>query len=74
MSLVVAPPHVTLSGDIVGEYVVMDKRPDGELRLVPDTSIAAIRRRQGTRAMTSEEFEEFMAEHGPHMQPPDGEG
>ena len=24
-------PHVTLSGDIVGEYVVEDRRPDGEL-------------------------------------------
>jgi hypothetical protein len=74
MNAVAAQPHVTLSGDINGDYVVEDKRPDGRLVLVRDTSIAAIRRRLGTRAMTPEEFEQFMAEHGPHMQPPDGEG
>lgn len=74
MNPVAAPPHVTLSGAVNGDYVITDQRPDGELRLIPDTSIAAIRRRLGTRAMTPEEFEEFMAEHGPHMQPPDGEG
>ena len=68
--------HVTLSGDIAGDYVVEDRRPDGRLVLVRvrDTSIAAIRRRQGTRAMTPEESVAFWAEHGPHMQPPDGEG
>jgi hypothetical protein len=74
MNPVAAPPHVTLSGDIVGEYVVKDKRPDGELRLVPDTGIAAIRRRMGTRAMTPEESAEFWREYGPLIGPPDGEG
>ena len=74
MSPVAAAPHVTLSGDLNGDYVITDQRPDGELRLMPDTSIAAIRGQLGTRAMTSAEYEEFMAEHGPHMQPPDGEG
>jgi hypothetical protein len=74
MNAVATQPHVTLSGDITGEYVVEDQHPDGELRLVPDTSIAAIRRRQGSRPATPEEFETFMAEHGPHMLPPDGEG
>jgi hypothetical protein len=54
--------------------VVEDQRPNGELRLVPDTSIAAIRRRQGSRPATPEEFEAFLAEHGPHMLPADGEG
>lgn len=29
-------PPVTLSGDI-GEYIVKDRRPNGELTLVPDT-------------------------------------
>lgn len=74
MSAVATQPHVTLSGDITGEYVVEDARPDGRLVLVRDTSIASIRQRQGTRALTPEEFAEFMAEHGPHMQPPDDEG
>lgn len=38
------------------------------------TSIEEIRKRTGTRAMTSEESEKFWREHGPLMQPPDGEG
>jgi hypothetical protein len=62
--------HVTLSGDIVGEYVVTSAQPSGELTLVPDTSIAAIRRRHDLEPATLAEFE---AEHGPVM-PPDGEG
>lgn len=66
--------HVTLSGDRAGEYVIEEERPDGRLVLVRDTSIAAIRKRQGTRAMTPSESEEFWREHGPHMGPPDGEG
>ncbi len=74
MNAVAAQPHVTLSGDRTGEYVIEEERPDGRLVLVRDTSIAAIRKQLGTRAMTSAEFERFMAEHGPHMQPPDGEG
>ncbi len=76
MNPVAAPPHVTLSGDRAGEYVIEEERPDGRLVLARarDTSIAAIRRRGGTRAMTSEESAEFWREHGPHMQPPDGEG
>jgi hypothetical protein len=74
MNAVAAQPHVMLSGDLAGEYLVEEKRPDGRLVLVRDTSIAAIRRRQGTRAMTPEESADFWREHGPHMQPPDGEG
>ncbi len=74
MDAVAAQSHVTLSGDIAGEYVIEEERPDGRLVLVRDTSITAIRRQLGTRAMTPSEFERFMAEHEPHMQPPDGEG
>jgi len=55
-------PHVTLSGDIVGEYVVKDRRPDGELRLVPDEYPATVPKYGGRRA-TPEEFEAFVAEH-----------
>jgi hypothetical protein len=66
--------HVTLSGDINGEYVVKDIGPDGEITLVPDTSWKAILARGGGRELTPEEWENFLAEHGPHMQPPDGEG
>jgi hypothetical protein len=62
--------HVTLSGDRAGEYVVIDESPEGELTLVPDTSIAAISRRQHLTPATLAEFE---AEYGPLL-PPDGEG
>jgi hypothetical protein len=74
MSPVAAQPHVTLSGDIEGEYVVTDQRPGGELTLAPDTSASAIRKRGGSRRLTAAEWQGFLAEHGPHMQPPDGEG
>jgi hypothetical protein len=57
MNPVAAPPHVTLSGDVAGEYVITDQRAGGELTLVPDTSIAAVRQRLGTQPMSAEEFE-----------------
>jgi hypothetical protein len=54
--------HVTLSGDISGEYVVKDEGPDGEITLVPDTSIAAVRQRLGTEPMSAEEFEQHFGD------------
>jgi hypothetical protein len=63
-------PHVTLSGDLSGDYVVVEQRDDGSLVVKPDTSMAAIRRRLGATPAT---LEEFVAEYGP-IQPPDGEG
>lgn len=69
MSAVAEQAHVTLSGDLAGEYVVIDQRPNGELTLVPDTSAAAIRKRHDLTPATLAEFE---AEYGP-VQPPDGE-
>ncbi len=74
MQTVSRQAHVTLSGDIAGEYVVVDRGSDGELTLAPDTGITAIRKRTGTRAMTPEESESFWREHGPLMLPPDDEG
>jgi hypothetical protein len=62
--------HVTLSGDLSGEYVVLEKRDDGSLLVAPDTSADAILRRHD---MTPATLEEFEAEYGP-IQPPDGEG
>jgi hypothetical protein len=66
--------HVTLSGDINGEYVVKDIGPDGEITLVPDTSWKAILTRGGGKELTPQQWEDFLAEHGPHMLPPDSEG
>jgi hypothetical protein len=57
MNVVAAQPHVTLSGDFNGEYVVQDERPDGALLVVPDTSVAAVLARHGARPMTAEEFD-----------------
>ena len=70
MNAVAAQPHVTLSGDRAGEYIIEEERADGALVLVPDTSISAIRRRHDLTPATLEEFEQ---EHG-RLQPPDGEG
>jgi hypothetical protein len=66
-------PHVTLSGDISGRYVVTEQRPTGELRLVPDTSWATTLEKLGGRDATQEEIDAFEREHGPFL-PPDGEG
>lgn len=60
---------MTLSGDLNGRYVVTEKRPDGELTLVPDTSVSAIRERQGTKPMQPDQFEEIFGDL-----PTDGEG
>jgi hypothetical protein len=62
--------HVTLNGDMSGDYVLVEKREDGSLVPQPDTSMEAIRRRHNATPATLEEFE---AEYGP-VQPPDGEG
>jgi hypothetical protein len=70
MQTVSRQAHVTLSGDIVGEYVVVAQRQGGELTLVPNTSMAAIRKRHDLEPATLAEFE---AEYGPVL-PPDGEG
>ena len=61
---------MTLSGDVSGEYVVVERRDDGSLVVAPDTSMEAIRRRHNATRATLDEFE---AEFGP-IQPPDGEG
>lgn len=62
--------HVTLSGDLTGEYVVVEKRDDGSLVVAPDTSVGATLTRHGLEPATLEDFE---AEFGP-VQPADGEG
>lgn len=63
-------PHVKLSGDIEGPYVVEETRSDGSLVISPDTSAQAIMERLGHEPATLAEFE---AVHGA-VKPPDGEG
>jgi hypothetical protein len=78
-STMASEPHVTLSGDIVGEYVVEDRRADGRLVLVPDVEDDypkvkwADMKDPTARDATPEEFAAFKAEYGPFL-PPDGEG
>jgi hypothetical protein len=62
--------HVTLAGDINGEYLVDERLQDGRLVLRPDTGVEAILQRTGGgHALTPEEFEQ----HFGHL-PTDGEG
>jgi hypothetical protein len=63
-------PHVKLSGDIEGPYVVEETRSDGRLVISPDTSAQAIMERLGHEPATLAEFE---AEYGA-VRLPDGEG
>jgi hypothetical protein len=65
----VEPTHVTLSGDISGDYVVEDHRPDGRILLRPDLSVKAMLVRYGERRLTPEEFERHLG-----GLPTDGEG
>ncbi len=74
MNAVATQPHVTLSGDVTGEYVVEEERPDGRLVLMPDVSWTAIRERMGAGEPTPDESAEFWREYGSHMLPPDSEG
>jgi hypothetical protein len=63
------PAHVTLSGDLSGEYVVEDRRPDGRVVLRPDLSVRAMLARHGERKLTPDEFEQHFGDL-----PTDGEG
>ncbi len=64
--------HVTVSGYIVGEYLVTARWPNGELTLVPDTYPTVTPEYDGCLA-SAEEFAAIEAESGPFL-PPDGEG
>jgi hypothetical protein len=50
--------RITLAGDLNGEYVVDEVLADGRLVIRPDTSAAAIRRRQGLEPISGAEFEQ----------------
>jgi hypothetical protein len=66
----VEQPHVKLSGDFEGPYVVEETRDDGRLLVAPNTSAQAIMERLGHTPATLGEFE---AAYGA-IKPPDGEG
>ena len=67
--------------ELIEQVKAMTEEEAAEVKLIyaPDwpskaTSIEEVRKRTGTRAMTSEESERFWQKYGPLMQPPDGEG
>jgi hypothetical protein len=63
------PTHVTLSGDLSGDYVVEDRRPDGRLVLRPDSSVKAMLAHHDERELAPDEFEQHFGKL-----PTDGEG
>jgi hypothetical protein len=64
-------PHVTLVGDVAGDYIVEETRVDGRLVLAPDPepTIEEVHREQGTRPMSASEFDRYFGDL-----PSDGEG
>ncbi len=61
--------HITLAGDLIGEYLVEEILDDGRLVIRPDTSAPAMRRRLGLEQISPEEFEQQFG----HL-PTDAEG
>ena len=68
-----AARHLTVLGDRTGSFVIEEELSDGRLVIRPEAESARSSGRPG-RPMTEEEFQRFMAEHGPHMLPGDDEG
>ena len=54
---VMEPARVTLSGDLSGDYLVEELRPDGRVVLRPDLSVEAMLSRHRERELTPEEFD-----------------
>lgn len=63
------PAHVTLAGDVSGEYLVEKVLEDGRLVIRPATSAEAIRRRLDVEPVSREEFDRELG----HL-PQDDEG
>ena len=51
------PAHVTLAGDLSGEYLVEEVLGDGRLVIRPDTGAQAMRRRLDVEPVSREELE-----------------
>jgi len=68
-----AARHLTVLGDRTGSFVIEAEMSDGRLVIRPEADPPVSAARPG-RPMTQDEFEAFMAEHGPHMLPGDDEG
>ena len=51
------PARVRLSGDLAGDYVVEEQRPDGRVVLRPDFSVKAMLSSHGERELSPDEFD-----------------
>jgi hypothetical protein len=70
MNAVAAQPHVTLSGDRAGEYVIEEEHSDGRLVLAPeDSSYPLLTPAFSGRPASTEEFQHLLGDL-----PTDGEG
>lgn len=49
-------------GNLSGEYVVEERRPDGRLVLHPDLSVRAMLSRHSERELTPDEFKQHFGE------------
>lgn len=56
------PTRVTLSGDLSGDYLVEELRPDGRVVLRPDLSVQTMLSRHNERGLKQHEFEEHFGE------------
>ncbi len=69
-----AARRLTVSGEIVGDYIVDEELPDGCLVIRPDTTAAATNRRLGLEPLSAAAFETFIAETRGQMLAPGDEG
>jgi len=72
----VRPIRIQVSGDLEGDFVVIEERNEDEFVIARESSIPSlkdIRERSGARPANAEDFTVFEDEHGPFL-PPDGEG
>jgi hypothetical protein len=69
-----ATRRLTVVGDLAGEYVIDEELPDGRLLIRPEPAYPAVLTPGTGRALSDDEFADFLAEHDPQMLPPDGEG
>jgi len=68
-----AARHLTVTGDLAGEYVIEEQLADGRLVIRPQPYPSVIPDRPG-RPLSAQEFEGFLEEHRAHMLPSDHEG
>lgn len=66
------PAHITVSGALEGEFIVLEERDSGEFVIARETSWKAMLGR-GERDATAEEVAAVEAAQGPFL-PADGEG